>query len=83
MKEKKSVINFFDNPYPTYCKLFVEEFECYSTSSLRTRPATVADIYAAAKVNNCIVVTAEEYKSFVEYRDAYLASKEVNSDQTD
>jgi hypothetical protein len=72
MKNKNSVINYYDNPYRTFCKLIVQECDCQTTNVKNTRSATVADLYEAAKVNNCIIITQEEYKSLIDFRDSYL-----------
>ena len=77
MKEKKSVVNYYENPYKTFCKLIVQECDCQITNVKNTRLATVADLYEAAKVNNCIVITQEEYKTLIDFRDTYLESKQV------
>ena len=79
MKEKKSVINIYENPYKTYCKLVVQEFDSETSTVKNARAATVADLYSAALVNNCIVITQEEYKAFINFRDLYLESQEVLS----
>lgn len=77
MKEKNSVVNYYKNPCETFCKLIVQECDCQTKSIKHTRDATVADLYEAAKGNNCIVITQEEYKAFVNFRDSYLQSKQV------
>ena len=77
MKENNSVVNYYENPCKTFCKLIVQECDCETTQVKNTRPAIVADLYEAAKVNNCIVITQEEYKAFVSFRDSYLESKQV------
>lgn len=78
MKTKNSVINRFESPYPLICELKVKEFNGNGTL-VNERDSTVADLCAAAEKNDCVVITAEEYKALVSFRDEYLAAKEKDN----
>ena len=75
MITKNSIVNRFNSPYPLICELKVKEYNQDGTL-VNERNTTVADLYAAAEKNNCVVITAEEYKGLISFRDEYLAAKE-------